>query len=508
MQKIVKTKLKVELIDAFFRRSLIVVAALVAVYFLSSHVSFIASPYQNEFREGTSVLLTQGILNGVDPYAASSQPLYTNVYGILNNVIYAIVEGIVGISLSAERFISAVYVLLTLILLAFVLKRVKVPNHFIAAGIVISYVAIGQRLLTFNARPDALGLLLFFASVAIPWLNRYSWKSLAISVVLGLLAFYTKSYFALGSVFVISYVFFFKSKIKGLITTALFLVTLALSLLWIDSVADYYISNAIFTNITVAGSRVDLMIQQFKELGVFFAPLIVVNGAVWAWLHRKQLLNDIGLSINLFKPNAPLVKFDFSLWLWCILLACVVLVKMGQHTGNYMLYYFQLAGLFIIILSFQILARAKSLELVVNLTLIISLAFLTRFAWPHPTSAYQADWERLDTLVQKYELILNAPPAVSMMVKHNKVVFDSGQSEYFQFGVDTDRDPRAISDEYKNHINNLVINRNFDMIMTTTSDAPLFTYALISGYYQKVEQLQLSSPYTNSTYSIEIWLKK
>jgi len=69
----------------------------------------ITFPYQLEYREGATLLFTQGILDGKNIFSLKQAPLYTNGYGVVYNLIIIPFAKLFGNTLSIHRFFTALF---------------------------------------------------------------------------------------------------------------------------------------------------------------------------------------------------------------------------------------------------------------------------------------------------------------------------------------------------------------------------------------------------------------
>ena len=98
-----------------------------------------------------------------------------------------------------------------------VLQRMSVPVLLNIWAVLMFYSSLmypGTSTPTID--PGATGELFLLLTIFVPWLCKYSYKSLIISVLFGILAFYTKVYTFLGAIIMLSYLFLFISTPKAL----------------------------------------------------------------------------------------------------------------------------------------------------------------------------------------------------------------------------------------------------------------------------------------------------
>jgi hypothetical protein len=150
-------------------------------------------PAPLEYRENVVILTTDLLLHGKNPYILENQPVYVNVFGLGYNWVTASVMRLVGSTdqFVAHRAVSIICALACSLALFMTLRRDGVGWLLCLAGSItwLFHLCVG---LAPTARPDALGLLLFLASVLVPYYAHFSARSVAASTVLGICAFLTK----------------------------------------------------------------------------------------------------------------------------------------------------------------------------------------------------------------------------------------------------------------------------------------------------------------------------
>jgi hypothetical protein len=184
-----------------FRLLLALVLVVVLAETLAFHRRLIAFPYPLDLSEPAEGLLAQGVAAGLSTGDPANLPALSTHYG----PFYSLVTGALcrvgwACDLQSQRMLSAVFIALILALLAAVCRRAGAGTLETAALALWVYELL---LIHFTpiARPDALGTLLWFAGLAVPFLADYSALSLAAAAILFTLAGLTKVYFLTGPLF-------------------------------------------------------------------------------------------------------------------------------------------------------------------------------------------------------------------------------------------------------------------------------------------------------------------
>ena len=198
---------------------------------------------------------TNALVKGLNPYSMALQPQYTNEYGIIYPLLVWPWAKLFGTTILVHRIVTAFFLLACCVLIFLVLKKLKIPALLNSWAVLMFYASLlypGTS--TPCIDPGSTGLFLFLLTIFVPWFCQYSYKSLIISVLCGILAFYTKQYTMLGIFIMASYVFLFISKGKGLFYGFLWLVLAVISVITINQIFPAYFDNCFFTEFNMAHS--------------------------------------------------------------------------------------------------------------------------------------------------------------------------------------------------------------------------------------------------------------
>ena len=482
----------------------------------------LVNPNPAEFREGANLVMTEYLLQGKNPFALENQPLLNTNKGFVYNFTVLPLAYFFGNTLFVHRLVSFIFILLSCYLVFKVLRKKSVPLPFaIAAGDLL--LACLLFYVSPIARVDGMGTFLFLASILIPWFSHYDTKSLVISAVLSILAFYTKAYFLLGMGIVTVYLFLFVSKKKGFWYGAITFLVLILSAFLVNSIFECYFLHTIFNSSSIAdtsGSVAYMFRQLFRFIGVFWPiGLIYILYLIHGKNHKKanqprQKLKDLFLLKQADKPLLT-IKDPGFFTIFFIISSLAIIFLLGEHRGNYMVYLFQLMAPPFIILIFNRLDSTYTFgQATVPLT-ILNLAILSfSLLFPNNPKNYVSGWDTLNEYVESSENILNSPLLVSKMIQENKEPLDSGSSEYFyrtQPYADTIFAPRYEKVEqqgmtYKNTIEEQVRDQAFDRLMITENYSPFISYEILSEYYTLVDRVPLYLPQSDQTWTVQIWV--
>ncbi len=463
------------------------------------HYLLVTFPYPLESFEGAMLLTTNLLLKGENPYALENMPVAINVYGINYHLLVYPFARIWGSTFLVHRAISAIFILLSCILFFIILRRhqVNVLNSF--SAVLILYASLLYRY-TAVAKPDGLGFFLFLLSIFIVSLMQYSTWSLVISVVLGVLAFYTKPYFVLSIPYLVTYLFLFVSKKKAIFYGVLAFVLLITTAFMINQIFETYFVNTFFNHINVATNDFRQLTGQLELFSIFYSGIILIfivssslsvldkiQGGALQNLRLEILKKELINRINVFNYEKPFLQIAFPFSLYCFILSFGV-------------FYFKL----VILLP----------GILVSLYLLYSSATYLKDS---PEWTDMKDWERVEQIMSSYKNIMNSQVLVSLLLEQNKPIYDTGQTEFFQYShysltwLDGLLLPNAdISRQwtrYEDAIGSAVREEEFDAIIVT----PLEQRSYLQGFqehYVMVDKIGVCMFHTGQCALLEVWEPK
>ncbi|MDD3534219.1 MAG: hypothetical protein PHR27_09375 [Candidatus Cloacimonetes bacterium] len=258
-------------------------------------------PYQWELRE--ALQLHHGILlsEGKPIYAVSPDPpVVLEPYGPVNPFLLTVAVKIFGKDLSGPRLFSFLAFLITLLLIAVAVYRLTHSWMFVLIAIGINTFILSWVRWLLLCRPDSLGGMLLFASIFVHWLYPFRKAAVGASLLLTILAFFTKTYFALGLMLIpLNYWFFHRNRRMAI------LYLISGSALLVASVAAaqrltgglYYLFTFKLMSQWVTYSFVHLL-ETTKGLFVYFLPLFaLIVYAILKKEFRYRVLNVFWIHI-------------------------------------------------------------------------------------------------------------------------------------------------------------------------------------------------------------------
>jgi hypothetical protein len=397
------------LVERLLAASFVVLLVRVLYFVLGN--SAIEWPF--EYREFAPVSFTGALLDGVDPYALENVPHFTNVYGPLYNLLVWPFAALVGNGFQVHRLVSLFFIGAGSVLLYFGIRRGRGGDALALSAGVVLFLAQTDDVAGL-ARPDALGLFLFLAALAVLVRSPSAGQlTLAASALLVVLAFFTKPYFALAAPIGAAFLLL-RRRPAALLRYAAWglgwyaLLAFATYPLWPISFIE--------SVVLMASSRDDYhsWTHLLEQAGVFsrgnIGLLLAVSVAASGWLVAR---GGAGRGEET-DPSAADVRAMGLVGLVAGIAALGLLL--GTHTANGQLYYTQL------ILPFLLLLVPPTARASRAARLLAVFAFVHAFVIRHDFSAVKiggAEW------------LAACPPCAALRMtspyQYGSPVFDVGE---------------------------------------------------------------------------------
>jgi hypothetical protein len=469
--------------------ALAVILGVATVYFAVFHLWLIALPGPQEAREAAIPLTTGLILNGGTPYSLASSPAITNVYGIVYNYAVLPAAALFGSTFAVHRAASLVFLLVGAGMIHGMLRQQGLGRGLALAGATFYYL-INATTYAIVARPDTLGGVFYLAVVflALPARGRAtaSFRRLAVSAVLGVLAFYTKPYFIL-SLGLAAAVLLTTAGLRTAVAYAagagaLFLASIPV----VRYIWPYYLFSVYTTH---AYGEVDepgyfwRQFNDFLELHPGLLAVAVGAGAVWAWRTVRATRGAKGwlAKVQCWRPDP---------WLLCFALTMALTAAvLGRHVGAFRIYWTQLVTPFMILVAMRAVGGATGVWQTVGLGLLavnaFGLASWERPPWPMDSRPAWEQWREFSA-GHAWELLpkelLDAEPV------NGVPVIDDGQTIYFVNIALTylpKQDPAyARILQYLYSVRAMILLRRFDIIVCPNDFQEYIPQKLLDEHYQ------------------------
>ncbi len=478
-------------------------------------------PYPIHGREYIEPSLSRLLLEGKDPYGMEQNPTYLYPYGIGYHVlIYPLVK-LFGPTLLLLRTVSDIAMMLAAAVLFWGMRLTRVPALVALAGALLFYAHLACN--DMCSGPNSLGVTLLLLGTVIPLATDFRWGGILGTIVVALLAFFTKHYDILCGPVLLLYLFLYRSKTAGVVAGVIFFALLA-ALLWLlASIFPLFLTNVIYhsynytQHFTSYGHLLRVMWMYFP-MGIGLVALLA-----W-WLRGLWTAQPSPLRTpwrwNLTDLRQPLIVQPALPWVdyLVVIYGVLYLVKMGPHAGNALSYVFELVTPFLI-WRCCILAGVEFTRSAVPVACLLATVLLVGASLVVPSVLrcrhdYRPEWSQAAAEVAKYNRVLAPGELDGILQAQDKPVYDGGMTDLYGFCFP--HNPCAIVPAYKQHcadfyssLQQQVRGRQFDAIILYALPCvidPLVPRDLVAQYYVKVGEQPLRT--TLEPYRIEIWVPK
>lgn len=498
---------------------LAILLTVAVAYYAAFHARFLTLPGPQEARESAIPLTTGLMLAGGRPYTLATEPAVTNVYGIVYNYALLPAAKIWGSTFFVHRVGSLVFLLAGASLLCAMLLKDGVGRALALAGAVFYYL-INTTTYDICARPDTLGSALMLAALwlVMPGRNGQpaSWAKLGGSVLLGVLAFYTKPYFVFALPLAAA-ALLLTGGLKRALPYAAGAAALGLaSLPVVNHIWPYYIFSIYTTHLypeTTPPIFFSYQLHDFLELHAGLLAAAAVLGAGWLIQRSKVVELPVALAWRRWQPTPAVLQL--------LMAVAAMLFILGNHDGAFRIYWVQLVTPFLLLTVLSGLARSggriRALALGLLAVNVVILLTWMRPPWPQDSAPAWQAWQTLTAgkpwQLLPYGMLPDVPPAGASLV-------DNGQTSYFanlaleQLRPDDPAYLRVM--KYLRDVHAYILQRRFDVIAGPNDFRAYVPDQLLRDHYEKRE---LSFPmyffhylyphsYGSDLATFDVWLRK
>jgi hypothetical protein len=385
------------------------------------------------------------------------------------------------------------------------------------------------------ASPNSLGLFLFLSAIIVPWLYDFSTRSLAASLALGILAFYTKQYFIACLGYVALYLFLAVSKKRAVYFGVAALATAIVVFALVCFTSPYYLEDTFFS-VLVSQSLTasdELVVTQFREFIQIYLPLLIIFpiAILHTWHSNKRVTGAYGQQsrstafFNLTNFDKPLLFHKLNyVWLCCACSVTIIALLLGKNRGNHLTYLFQLISPFFLVGLFALISTMPKWRWLTAPLVVIGL-YNSYAMLQKDFSVDEENWRIVRKEVAQANDIYASTLVLREILEKGAPVYQNGHSRYFIFGqskwplfVKSDPDLRvtAVWDRYVEYIQSKIRNQEFDLLLidqgmyplpTAWTKSAVDTQTLLMDHYKRTAtiMLPLSKRLGGGTQAVEIW---
>jgi hypothetical protein len=498
-----------------------------------NHFKLITHPLPLDYNETGMLVITSTIAQGGNPFSLESQPTRISLYPVLYNVLVAPLSRVFGNSLELHRAVAGAFIMACAALCFYLCRRESATRteSFVAAALVYAALLYYS---TPIASPNGFGLFLFLCAITVPWVNGFSTRSLAASIVLGILAFFTKQYFIASLGFVALYLFLAESKKRGVYFSLAALATFMVVLALVCDFSPYYLQDTFFAVQASANlaSSDEIVIPQFEEYAKIYLPLLAIvvmavmhsfySGVIADSLHRRNLLKPFLSNLSDFDKPLLLQKPNY---IW-VCFACSVIITalvLGKNRGNHLTYLFQLISPFFLVGTTAMISARPNWRWPCRLLIVFAM-YNSYFMLSRDYSVEENNWRFIRKEIAEADDVYASTLVLQQIVEKGAPVYENGHTRYFVFSRDlpswlgnTDQ-AHTVQEIWKRHVELIqgkIRNQEFDLLVmddwmslpslmiTSAND----TEALLKKYYSQTANvtLPLAKRLGGGTYRVHVW---
>lgn len=499
---------------------------------LFNHYQIVTSPYPIDYYESAMPAITQTIAQGNNPYARAQLPEATNTYTPLYNLIALPFAKVFGNTLQVHRLLSGLFILGTCLLVYWVVYlacRLKIMALAAATSLygVLLYYA------TPIASTNSTGLFFFIACVLLPWVDNYSRRSLFLSLLSGILAFFGKQYFLIGLGFVALQLFLAISKKMGINYALAGIAVLASSLIIVFKTSPYFFDTTVLLlhNGGEKYSSDALLYEQLKFFFEIYWPLIILAVIGFGYGRLTAQAPDTpsfrSWNYNLRELDRPLITPEVNYFLLCFVCATIaILMVLGKNIGNYMSYHFQLMSPFLVLYLFTLYPKLHIPGFVL-VPLILVNFYLVYEILPQDFDVNPVPWKKIEKYIDTNERILASPVVTSLLIDRDRDLYHRTMSYFFH---EAEKRPEIlvreneedtigyIYDKYMNDLHQKIETHYFEVLILSKTDIYYFFGAYpnpqntfgsyyLNHYYKVVDKvpLYLTDRYGGGIREMIVW---
>ena len=489
-------------------------------------VNLVRAPFQLEYREGVMLQTTGALLQGHNPLVAESQPQYFKMYGIVYHWVVVPLAALFGNTLWLHRLVSILAYLLAAVYVGWVLVRRKTPWGMALAGAALIF---ANQLFYTNplSRPDGLGFLFYVLAAFLPWTGGFSRKSLVLSAILGVLAFYTKSYFMAAVGFVALYLLLTRRWRAFWEYSLFFGILMVVSSVLINWIYPYYFYDTLLIQFLVGSREIDFFVyQSILYVTIYAGMFLILAGLASAWLARRWRGNST--SGRHWIPDFPALGLLLSI--------LIIGLSLGWHRGTLMTYYFHLITPFLVVVFFEQVRSTPRLTILAYLALVVSMYANLIVLGVNLTDVQgditnlgnipdlgHTDWDLIRQRIAASQKILDSPAISAEMLAQGREVVNNGHNELYGLGLDANVNfflfppPDEVNERMQatlDQVRSSVRSQSYDWIVLARDEwgalapAPFLSMADLHAYYQKYDEVVVEMPQGRQTWTLEFWQPK
>jgi hypothetical protein len=382
---------------------------------------------------------------------------------------------------------------------------------FLGAGVVFQSVMIAPR-------PETLGVFLYAFCLVLA--QRVYKEMFWVVVLAGLsvMCFYVKPYFILAAPVILIYYFFVSRKAWVWYTISLVCFFVG-SYLVINWLFPLYFVNNIVHHLHVAKHDVAYMLRQMRDYMQVYPAFFVALGFGFVFLagSKTRVLKGAVKGVDIF-----VIAFLCAVFL--------IAFSLGQHTGTYLTYYFNLLTIPLVISSISFVhfwsKRYSRFGWYILAVFVAGACFSLLYTGKSLRNmdiseevVLRQNWVKMLGVIEKHhpEKGYFSPLISAVGVDRGWPVLDNGHTEYFPLGQSENQFLRMLipasskvglyADRWNRRIDERVRSRDFSIIAVRNGYHPDIKDDLLYAHYTLLERVDLYGLHTGLRVT-ELWVPK
>jgi hypothetical protein len=399
-------------------------------------ISVLRFPYPLEYREPASIIEAIAIHQGINPFTLDNYPQDMYIYGLIYPYMISPWINVIQPIILIPRLIDFIFLALTITLFIALLrfKKASIIGSLIGASILLNALCLVLQIN--GSRPDIPALFFSLAGIYIVLKKGTAIRWLFVAALCMICCLLLKEYLIIPIGLLLVHIFVFHSKKTGIIFFGILSGLVAGSAIIIRFAFPLYLRYAILHPLYILSNDTGFMWMQVSTFLKWYGILcLFFIGFVLFKAGRRLKSANQKWHIDLASWDSPLlegIRLDFLDWGFvCIMI--IMMVSIGQNTGNFHTYFQELSLPFLILAVIPAIEQWIQWNLVKNIAYAFCLFSLIPLAAGFQTKfdqyfkAYQLLESKMNTCNQIY-----GAPITDMYLMDRKLgpIFDNGLSEF------------------------------------------------------------------------------
>jgi len=309
-------------------------------------------PFPREYRDGALIDIANTFLQGKNPYLIENSLPHTYTYGFIMPLFISFLYLILGKLLSLFYITKIINLSCLVLIIYFVIKQLKkYKTNILLILLSIAFILFYNFV---TLRPENLAILLSFIALYIAQNSKKITKNkILILSAITIILFFIKQYFLIIFITLSVYFCIFRSKKNLILYLLFFTLSLLISFFLVNHFLPLYFPHTLINHMNLYNTHnLRWMVLQFKEfflINFIISVVFIISSLIT--LLRIIKINKIKINYKSINIRFLDLKNDYiNIYFISTLINIITLILLlGQHTGTYMTYFYQLLTIPLII---------------------------------------------------------------------------------------------------------------------------------------------------------------